>query len=215
MADRFRSGRHRRRPRRLCRGHPGGPARHEGRLRRKAADEALGGTCLNVGCIPSKALLDSSEFYEQAQHKAARARRQRRPGRARPGGDAEAQGQAWSKALTDGIAYLFKKNGVTPIFGHRQARRPGQGRVKPPTARRPLEAARRFCWRPAASRRRCRTCRSTASTSSPRPKRWRSTRCRSISSSSAAATSAWNWARSGCGSGRRSRWSNSCRASCR
>ena len=28
----------------------------------------LGGTCLNVGCIPSKALLDSSEHYHQAQH---------------------------------------------------------------------------------------------------------------------------------------------------
>jgi dihydrolipoamide dehydrogenase len=28
----------------------------------------LGGTCLNVGCIPSKALLDSSEHYHQATH---------------------------------------------------------------------------------------------------------------------------------------------------
>ncbi len=27
-------------------------------------DKALGGTCLNVGCIPSKALLHSSEFYQ-------------------------------------------------------------------------------------------------------------------------------------------------------
>src|SRR5262249_36381556 len=27
----------------------------------------LGGTCLNIGCIPSKALLDSSELYTQAQ----------------------------------------------------------------------------------------------------------------------------------------------------
>ncbi len=31
--------------------------------------ESLGGTCLNVGCIPSKALLDSSEHYYQAKHK--------------------------------------------------------------------------------------------------------------------------------------------------
>jgi dihydrolipoamide dehydrogenase len=30
---------------------------------------ALGGTCLNVGCIPSKALLDSSELFYQAQHR--------------------------------------------------------------------------------------------------------------------------------------------------
>ena len=29
---------------------------------------ALGGTCLNVGCIPSKALLDSSEHYHNAVH---------------------------------------------------------------------------------------------------------------------------------------------------
>jgi pyruvate/2-oxoglutarate dehydrogenase complex dihydrolipoamide dehydrogenase (E3) component len=29
---------------------------------------ALGGTCLNVGCIPSKALLHSSHLYEQARH---------------------------------------------------------------------------------------------------------------------------------------------------
>ena len=29
----------------------------------------LGGTCLNVGCIPSKALLDSSEHFAMAQHK--------------------------------------------------------------------------------------------------------------------------------------------------
>ena len=28
----------------------------------------LGGTCLNVGCIPSKALLDSSEHFENAKH---------------------------------------------------------------------------------------------------------------------------------------------------
>jgi dihydrolipoamide dehydrogenase len=29
---------------------------------------SLGGTCLNVGCIPSKALLHSSHLYEQAKH---------------------------------------------------------------------------------------------------------------------------------------------------
>ena len=31
--------------------------------------DTLGGTCLNVGCIPSKALLDSSEHYHNAAHK--------------------------------------------------------------------------------------------------------------------------------------------------
>src|SRR3954447_1973885 len=33
---------------------------------------ALGGTCLNVGCIPSKALLESSELFAQARHGLAR-----------------------------------------------------------------------------------------------------------------------------------------------
>ena len=32
---------------------------------------ALGGTCLNVGCIPSKALLESSDLYEAAREQAA------------------------------------------------------------------------------------------------------------------------------------------------
>src|SRR5437763_3004392 len=34
-------------------------------------DKTLGGTCVNIGCIPSKALLTSSEHYEFAQHSAA------------------------------------------------------------------------------------------------------------------------------------------------
>ncbi|MBV8574979.1 MAG: FAD-dependent oxidoreductase, partial [Acetobacteraceae bacterium] len=31
--------------------------------------ETLGGTCLNIGCIPSKALLQSSELLDEAKHK--------------------------------------------------------------------------------------------------------------------------------------------------
>src|SRR5262245_65833975 len=38
----------------------------------KRPNKAFGGTCLNVGCIPSKALLDSSEMYEVTLHKLAR-----------------------------------------------------------------------------------------------------------------------------------------------
>ena len=34
----------------------------------KDGKQALGGTCLNVGCIPSKALLDSSKHYHHVQH---------------------------------------------------------------------------------------------------------------------------------------------------
>src|ERR1700760_2845461 len=55
----------------------GGPGGYTGAIRAaqlglKTAiiekDKTLGGTCLNVGCIPSKALLDSSEHYSMAAH---------------------------------------------------------------------------------------------------------------------------------------------------
>ncbi|MDH5778070.1 MAG: FAD-dependent oxidoreductase, partial [Gammaproteobacteria bacterium] len=36
-----------------------------------SGQESLGGTCLNVGCIPSKALLESSAWYAKAQHEFA------------------------------------------------------------------------------------------------------------------------------------------------
>jgi dihydrolipoamide dehydrogenase len=86
---------------------------------------ALGGTCLNVGCIPSKALLDSSELYAQtkthlAQHginaasvtldlKAMLARKDK-----------------VVKGLTDGIAGLFKKNKITAYAGLGRVMSPGK-----------------------------------------------------------------------------------------
>ena len=54
----------------------------------KADRPSLGGTCLNAGCIPSKALLESSELYEQARRDLGvhqRHDRSGRPGRLRPG----------------------------------------------------------------------------------------------------------------------------------
>jgi dihydrolipoamide dehydrogenase len=78
---------------------------------------SLGGTCLNVGCIPSKALLHASELYEEAAHGAhakfgisygevtvdvARMR---------------AEKDKAVKELTDGIAFLFKKNKVSWLKG--------------------------------------------------------------------------------------------------
>jgi dihydrolipoamide dehydrogenase len=82
----------------------------------KRAGRALGGTCLNVGCIPSKALLDSSELYETAVHKFARhgihadGVRFDLPQMMRRKDDVV-------KALTGGIAGLFKKYKVTPVYG--------------------------------------------------------------------------------------------------
>ncbi len=79
--------------------------------------DRLGGTCLNVGCIPSKALLHASEYYEEAKH-----------------GDLAKFGITFGsvdldlgamlaekdkavRELTDGVAFLFKKNKVEWIKG--------------------------------------------------------------------------------------------------
>lgn len=87
-------------------------------------EPALGGTCLRIGCIPSKALLDSSELYEQARERlgvhgvkvsgveldlAAMMRRKDKV----------------VKGLTGGVASLFKKNGVTNVRGTAKLAAPG------------------------------------------------------------------------------------------
>jgi dihydrolipoamide dehydrogenase len=77
---------------------------------------SLGGTCLNVGCIPSKALLQSSHHYETASKEFA-------THGIKTSGlevDLEAMLQRKQKVvgdLTKGIEFLFKKNKVTYIQG--------------------------------------------------------------------------------------------------
>ncbi|RYZ94486.1 MAG: FAD-binding protein, partial [Moraxellaceae bacterium] len=75
-----------------------------------------GGTCLNVGCIPSKALLDSSYKYHEAKDDFAV------HGITTSGVEINVPSMIGRKAqivkqLTGGIAGLFKANGVTSIFG--------------------------------------------------------------------------------------------------
>lgn len=82
-------------------------------------EKTLGGTCLNVGCIPSKALLQSSEYYHEAVH------------------DFEKHGITFSDVklnldgmmarknkivsdLTGGIEFLMKKNKITTLKGFAQ-----------------------------------------------------------------------------------------------
>jgi dihydrolipoamide dehydrogenase len=77
----------------------------------------LGGTCLNVGCIPSKALLHSSHLYEMAMH-----------GLARHGVKVQGVGLDLGamldhkdkvvEGLTKGIEGLFRKNKVAYVKGH-------------------------------------------------------------------------------------------------
>jgi dihydrolipoamide dehydrogenase len=79
--------------------------------------DRLGGTCLNVGCIPSKALLHGSEFYEEA-HSGALAKFGVKLGKVEL--DLPAllgEKDKAVKELTDGIAFLFKKNKVEWVKG--------------------------------------------------------------------------------------------------
>jgi dihydrolipoamide dehydrogenase len=92
--------------------------------------DSLGGTCLNVGCIPSKALLHSSELYEVAALDFATF-----------GIKANGVGVDLPKMLghkdkvvsdlTKGIEFLFKKNGVTWLKGRGAITKPGEVKLTP------------------------------------------------------------------------------------
>jgi len=91
--------------------------------------DTLGGTCLNVGCIPSKALLQSSEKYEEARHGLAD------HGVAVGGVKLDLRAMMGRKdkvvdGLTKGIAILFKKNKVTEIHGAARITAPGEVTVE-------------------------------------------------------------------------------------
>ena len=76
----------------------------------------LGGTCLNVGCIPSKSLLNNSHLYHQILHDTKK--------RGIEVGDVKLNLEQMMAAkdtsvegLTKGIEFLFKKNGVDYVKG--------------------------------------------------------------------------------------------------
>jgi dihydrolipoamide dehydrogenase len=78
--------------------------------------ETLGGTCLNVGCIPSKAMLHASEYFDAAANGAmAKMGIKVTPELDLP--TMHAQRIDAVKQLTGGIEYLFKKNKVTWLKG--------------------------------------------------------------------------------------------------
>jgi dihydrolipoamide dehydrogenase len=78
---------------------------------------AFGGTCLNAGCIPSKALLESTELYYRAQHEFA-AHGVKLEGIAFDVATMQKRKAGIVKQSTQGILQLFKGAGVTPITGH-------------------------------------------------------------------------------------------------
>src|SRR5262245_12506382 len=89
----------------------------------------LGGTCLNIGCIPSKALLESSELYHLAQARFGRHGIQI----GKLGldlGQMLRRKDAVVKGLTDGVAFLFKKHRITSVVGHGLLAGAGKVRIR-------------------------------------------------------------------------------------
>ena len=96
-------------------------------------EAALGGTCLRIGCIPSKALLDSSEHFQQA-----------RVGLAAHGvavGEVSLDLPTMMRrkdevvrGLTTGVAGLFKKNRITALQGRARIAAPDRVAIEGPDA---------------------------------------------------------------------------------
>ncbi len=87
--------------------------------------DTLGGTCLNIGCIPSKALLHTSHLFEEARHGLDRFGI--RTGEVRL--DLAAMLDFKDKVvdgLTKGIAFLFKKNKIDHLTGTGRILAPGK-----------------------------------------------------------------------------------------
>ena len=87
--------------------------------------DTLGGTCLNIGCIPSKALLQSSEEFDHARHALAD------HGVLVDGvrldlGRMQARKQEVVTANTKGIEFLFRKHKITWLKGSGRIAAPGQ-----------------------------------------------------------------------------------------
>src|SRR5437763_8215560 len=92
--------------------------------------ERLGGTCLNIGCIPSKALLQSSEKFAEATHAFA-AHGVKLSGVELDLATMMARKDKVVADLTKGIDFLFKKNKVTWIKGTGRVTAPGKIAVQP------------------------------------------------------------------------------------
>src|SRR3954453_22777516 len=87
--------------------------------------ETLGGTCLNIGCIPSKALLQSSEKFAEARHGLA----EHGIKMGEVGLDLAAMMDRKDKVvttLTRGVEFLFRKNKVDWLKGRAHIAAPGR-----------------------------------------------------------------------------------------
>ena len=175
-------------------------------------DATLGGTCLNVGCIPSKALLHSTELFHAA-HAGAK------------------HGLIGGEKLTFDVGAMMRNKAevVNRLCTRRRKRSsrsaassatrdsavsspPARSRSRPPPVRR-FWRQRTSSSPPAPPSSNCPSSGSTATGSSPPTTPSRSTRCPRASSSSAPAPSGSRWAPSGPASARKSPSSRCCRSS--
>jgi dihydrolipoamide dehydrogenase len=78
---------------------------------------AFGGTCLNAGCIPSKALLESTELYHRLQHEFA-LHGIKVSGAQLDVAQMQKRKSGIVRGMTQGIVALFKSAGVTGLQGH-------------------------------------------------------------------------------------------------
>ena len=88
-------------------------------------DKTFGGTCLNVGCIPSKALLESSEHYDSAKHSFNQHGLNFKDLKL----DLKQMMNRKNKVvsdLTEGIKFLFKKNKITSFQSWASLKTPNQ-----------------------------------------------------------------------------------------
>src|SRR5215468_11372981 len=89
----------------------------------------LGGTCLNVGCMPSKALLHASEMFEEAGHSFAKMG----IGVSTPKLDLPAMLKFKDEAVdgnVKGVDFLLKKNKIDAVFGTGRIAAPSKVEVK-------------------------------------------------------------------------------------
>ena len=100
---------------------------------------AFGGTCLNVGCIPSKALLHASELYAHAQQHFGKMGIKAK-GLAVDLKTMMAHKEKSVSDLTKGVEFLFKKNKVEGIVGIAKITAPGKVSVKSKTSTREIDA---------------------------------------------------------------------------
>ena len=114
----------------------GGPAGYVGAIRAAqmgkrvvcVEKENLGGTCLNWGCIPTKALLKNAEVYNtMAKHAAEYGISCGEMSVDWPAVIARSRGV--SERLSNGIAFLFKKNKIDQVFGTARIMEPGRVEV--------------------------------------------------------------------------------------